>query len=292
LRSYYAYGLEIDSELALPELASQSSPVSAVVSIRVGSVERRGSNVPERDHYASPEEIVLSYEGVARLRIAGGREILVDPEPDADASVLRLCLLGPAMGVLLHQRGMLVLHASAVRVAGGASIFLGGKGWGKSTLAAYLHTRGCDLVADDIVPIELADDGTARVYPGSPHCKLWPHAAGFLGFDLDALPRLQPDLEKRDARAIGPFSLEPLPLRRVYVIAYGDRVEVEPVEPREALLELVRHSYLLRFLLASGTHGPHFRQCSALVHSVGLHRLTRPADIERLPLVGELLEDH
>jgi hypothetical protein len=255
-------------------------------------VAKRPSNVPDREHSATADEIVLSYDRVARFRITRGSEIIVDPHPHADDMLLRVCLLGPAIGCLLHQRGLLVLHGSAVRIHGGASIFLGGKGWGKSTLAAFLHARGRGLVADDVAAMQLAGNGVTWVHPGSPQIKLWPSAAGFLGIDPERLPRLQPDLDKREACADGQFSLEPLPLRRIYIIELGESVDIEPVRPQEGILELVRHSYLLRFLGASGTSRPHFRQCSALVQSIGVHRLKRPADIQQLPRIADLLEKH
>lgn len=290
--TYHAYGLDIDSEVALPELAHAASSPPPTVSIRFGRVEKIAPNVEDREHFVSPDEIVLSYPEVARFRVAGGREIIIDPQPDADDAALRLCLLGPALGALLHQRGLLVLHASAVNIGGGASIFLGNKGWGKSTLAASLNARGHGLVADDIVGVEMASDGVPRVAPGFPQLKLWPQAAEFLGFDVNTLPRLLPDIEKRDSRADGSFQVAALPLRRIYVIDLGDRVEIEPVEPREAMVELVQHSYLLRFLPATCASVPHFRQCSALVQSLGLYRLKRPAGIQLLPQVAELLEAH
>jgi hypothetical protein len=292
LHSYYAYGVGIDSELPLPELATSPPAVPSVASIRVGRIETPPPNIPDSSHSVSPCEVVLAYSGVGRFRVTDGREILVEPEPDAEPSLLRVCLLGPAMAVLLHQREQLVLHASAVRLGEGVSIFLGGKGWGKSTLAACLDARGQGLVADDIVAVQTTDDGDARVYPGFPRLKLWPGAAGFLGWDPDSLPRLTSELEKRHAPAQGPFSLASRPLRRIYVLEFGDRVEIEPIQPREAMLEMVRHSYLLRFLPASGTSVPHFRQCRALVQSIGLTRLKRPVRMDLLPHIADLLQEH
>ena len=69
----------------------------------------------------------------------GGQEVIVEPSPDADERAVRLCLLGPIVALIPHQRGRLILHASAVAVGGDAIAFLGGQGWGKSTIAAALH---------------------------------------------------------------------------------------------------------------------------------------------------------
>jgi len=48
---------------------------------------------------------------------------VVEPEPGAEEAILRLYLLGPVLGILLHQRGFLVLHASVVSMAGAAVVF-------------------------------------------------------------------------------------------------------------------------------------------------------------------------
>ena len=65
---------------------------------------------------------------------------------------LRTFLLGPALAVLLHQRGRLVLHAGAVAVNGRVAAFLGGPSWGKSTTTAALDRRGHGIMADDVDP--------------------------------------------------------------------------------------------------------------------------------------------
>ena len=46
------------------------------------------------------------------------------------------------MGIVLYQRNLLVLHASAVNIAGGAVVFLGVSGEGKSSTAATFVTHG------------------------------------------------------------------------------------------------------------------------------------------------------
>src|SRR3989454_2089338 len=65
-----------------------------------------------------PRSTLFPYTTLFRSR--EGREIVVEPAPGVDAGTLRLFLLGPVRAVLLHQRGFLVLHASAVVLDGGA----------------------------------------------------------------------------------------------------------------------------------------------------------------------------
>ena len=67
----------------------------------------------------------------------------------------------------------------------------------------------------------------------------------------------------------------PLLLRRIYVLAEGQANEIEPLRPQEALVELVRHSYVARLLEATGTASSHFLQCASLANRVPICRLKR-----------------
>jgi serine kinase of HPr protein (carbohydrate metabolism regulator) len=68
--------------------------------------------------------------------------------------------------VLLQQRGRLVLHASAVTVDLGVVAFMGGPGWGKSTMAAAMYARGHSIVADDVTAVR-ADKAHPVVHPSN-----------------------------------------------------------------------------------------------------------------------------
>src|SRR5207245_732423 len=187
---------------------------------------------------------------------------------------------------LLRARGYLVLHGSAVALDGAAICFVGASGWGKSTLAALLHARGHALVTDDVAAIDMA--GSPCLLPGTPHLKLWPDALASLGEHADALPRVHPQVEKR-ARAIERrHPSEPVPLRRVYVLAQAPSREIQPLGPQEALLELLRHSYGARTLQAVRRED-HFRQCARLASQVPVHRLAAPRDLGALPALARLI---
>ena len=292
--AYTAYGLGIHSELALPELVAGA--VGHDVRIGLGPVDGRPPGPPSPACFrATAAEVCLAYAGVGAFGVLGGREILVDPTPGVDEGVLRLYLLGAALGTLLHQRGALVLHASAVAVRGGAAAFLGSSGGGKSTTAAALHARGHPLIADDVVAVQEGagppEGWRGLVYPGFPQLKLLPEAALALGETPETLARLQPALDKRARPAHRGFPSQALPLRRVYVLAEGPDLAVEPLEPQEALMELVRHSYTIGLLQATAAAPAHFRQCGRLVRAAAVRRLRRPRCLTALARLARLVED-
>jgi hypothetical protein len=239
--------------------------------------------VADRAFLILPTEAYLFYEQVGTFLVRNQNEILVEPHPDIPARLLRAFILGPALSVMLHQRGLLVLHASAVAVNGKAVLFLGWSGWGKSTIAAAMHAKGHAILADDVVAIRPSPT-SADVFPAFPQLKLFPHIAASLGDDPDSLPRLHPRMDKRVRPAPEGFSLQPLPLGRVYVLAPHQDIGIEPVRPSAAMVELVRHSFLFQ-LLRFGGASLHFVQCTSLVNSVPFRRLRRSdslADIRRL----------
>ncbi len=86
----------------------------ADVTIRV---ETALSSWGERGVMAQAEgadRFLLAIPGVAAFHVHGGREIIIQPAPQADAAAIRLFLLGSAFGALLHQRGITPMHGSAV----------------------------------------------------------------------------------------------------------------------------------------------------------------------------------
>jgi hypothetical protein len=285
--SYSAYGLGIHSFLPLPELVADERAADVV--FRFGKVNGANLEILDetRSFKATPDEAYYYLKGVGSVLARGGREVVVDPMPDTDERVVRLCLLGPAMALILHQRQRVVLHASAIAVGDRAIVFLGGQGWGKSTLAAALHLRGHKMLADDVTAIQM-DSDCPKVLPAYPQFKLWPDAVTALGDSPENLPLLHPDFAKRAFRVTSGFPRRPLPLKHICVLATGEHLEIESLGPPEALLELIRHSYAARFgnhLLQATGIAVHFKQCARLVQNARLYRFRRPASLS-------VIDDH
>jgi hypothetical protein len=281
LRVYRAYGLGIRSAMALPELPAAGG--CADVAVRRASLSDRACASEAND-----DQIWLRWPAVGTFVVRGGTEIVVDPAPDVPARVLRLHLLGPVLGALLRQRGLLVLHASAVRVGGEAVVFLGWQGWGKSTTAAALHARGHPVVADDISAVALTPDGAVLV-AGIPRLKLWPEVGRALGERPERLPRVHPEREKREVDVGRGFSPRSTPLGRIYVLAEADRYRSDELRPADALVELLRHSYGAHPLRAVRTEA-HFRQCARVARDIPARRLGFVRCLPRLASLAQFIE--
>ena len=292
---YHAYGISLGSALLLPELAAGAECVPDVV-VSYRRTSDPPANLESADHCAwtVPNGLCMFWQGVGIIAVLGGKEIVLDPAPEVEESRLRLFILGAAMAVLLHQRGLLVLHASAVAVSGKAAVFLGDKGWGKSTLAAALAMRGHTVVSDDVVALDKDEAGRPLLLPAFPQIKLWPRSVEALGGDPEQLPRLSTLFDKRHYDVSAQFAEVPMPLGRIFLLGVGDSVKVQVVRVQDALLELIRHSYSARFgahLLCGQEGARHLLQCSALARRVPVSRLERPAGLELLPAVARVVEE-
>ena len=146
---YRGYSLNIASELPLPELPVTEGEPDIV--IRVGKIHRTGRK-------ASVSEEWAIHNPTGTYQIKDGREILVDPIPNADPTAIRLLLLGRMMAYLLRQRGWLPLHAGSVAINGRAVLLLGRSGAGKSTTTAAFHMAGYPVITDDVAPVRMLGD--------------------------------------------------------------------------------------------------------------------------------------
>jgi hypothetical protein len=84
-----------------------------------------------------------------------GRRVLAAP-PAGPAWRWERLVLAQVLPLAAVLRGMDVLHASAVAIAGHAIAFMGRSGAGKTTLAGRIAAHGAQLVTDDVLAVDLA----------------------------------------------------------------------------------------------------------------------------------------
>jgi len=223
----------------------------------------------------------LEVPGVARYRIKGGGEILVDPHPEADPGLVRLFLFGTAFGMLCHRRGLVPLHAGCVVIGGRAVAIAGASGAGKSTLVAALASRGHAVVSDDVCVIDWRSPGPPRVIPFAPRLKLTPDSLSAVGLSPELAEFLAFEPQKRDV--IGSVSLqkEPVPLAAIYHLdmeagAAGE--EVRPVRGAAALAFLNRNIYRAAAARRMGRTGELFHATARIAGLVPNYHLVRGSD--------------
>jgi hypothetical protein len=273
------FGLTIASEVPLPGLLPAAR--DAVVDVTI----RRGSLGAEAD---------LIIEEAGSFAVRDGREMVVDALHGAPERNVRLYLLGSAMGLLLHQRGLFPLHANAFAVGELAIAVAGPSGAGKSTLAAWLHRRGLPLVGDDVVALRHHEDAFVAL-PGVPRLRLWREALDVFGLDSEGLEQsyLEVDYDKWDLPvAADALAREGLPLGAVYVMEDGSEITIQRLGGAAAVGALFDHTYRGIYVERVGGAAAHWRAVTAIAAAIPVYRLQRPRDLSRLDALGEAVLAH
>lgn len=267
---YTIFGLTVRSEIALPDVSPASGWECPAVIIRLGAVDNPS----------------LTIEGVGRYRIKDGREIIVDPAEGAHERNVRLYLLGSAMGMLLHQRGLLPLHANAIEIEGRAVAFMGPSGAGKSTIASWFHDHGHQIVADDVCVIGFDHCGRAFAQPGLPRLRLWRDAlerTGRLTAQFDYAYADATDWEKYDVPlADGRVATTASELAAVYLLETAEELSITGLSGAAAADACFANTYRGEEVRRSGSPQSHWRACMRLLQAVPLFRLRRPLRPEKL----------
>jgi len=290
---YSAFNLNFQSDFHLPELQPGTSYLPDVTIRQVGLGTAPDEEGPIECIRADRNEALLSWGQVGLSLVRGGNEIFVDPAPGALDDAIRLLLTGAVFGVLLHQRNLTVLHASAVLIQNQVVAFIGEKGTGKSSTAAALWARGHPLITDDLLAIRTDINDQAWVLPGFPQLKMWPDTAEVLGMDLENLKRIRPDVEKRALRPDSIKLEKEYPLKFIYILGEGNSSGIVPLPAQAIFFSLLSNIYVSRFgklFHQPGMSPLPFEQSVKLIKSVAVHGLKRKKDLSELPEIARLIE--
>lgn len=289
---YTLFGLHIVSEIPLPELPPALPDTAPDISIRYGAM-KGGANgrVEPIDGGA-----MLAIDGVARYAILGGDRILVEPAPGVAERNVRLFLLGSAMGMLLHQRGLLPLHANAVEIDGKAFAFMGPSGAGKSTLAAWFHDRGHRVIADDVCVVRFDDKGQPIVFPGLPRLRLWKSAIDATGRDSSHYERSFSGGDNREKYDV-PLdtktrSGEAIPLAAAYFLGRNKAGGISPLTGVTAADAVFANTYRGQYVAMAQADRVHWTACMTLITRTPIFRADRRWDLAALDEQCQNILDH
>jgi len=310
--AYSAFGLVVSSNVPLPGLpAVAGTRPDCVLEMRRVPLRERATG--RRHALRLPNGrisliidrcgsgFLVRFPGLAVFLISrDGQKVRCAPRPGTRSRVVAHLFLAQVLPLALSQRGRLVLHASAVATQHGAVAFLGSAGLGKSTLSASFVRRSFPLLTDD--SLLLVEDGPILAgVPSYPEIRLWPDVLAVLGdTGLEVHDVSHRTGKKRLAVDRGPwrFSREHVPVRRMYVLgrakpaARSRGVTITALTPREAFIELVKHTY--RLDLDDHTRlRDEFDSISRIsVRPSLIYRLAFRRDLSRLPAVQAAILEH
>lgn len=287
MHGYFISGLRVSSELELRGAIPRHIGVEAAdVSIRRGPVpialDDATATGPTWD--LAGDVFLLRVPRIARIRIAAGREIVFETErgfPERDVAAF---LLGSAFGILLHQRGALVLHGSAVAKGGRSIAICGYSGAGKSTLAAALCGDGCSFVADDICVVGLDGQQRPIVLPDGRHLKLWKESIDHLRLAERRGTAVRKSFEKYYVDPPDPDA-QPSLLSAIYVLREARpslKEGVESLSLPDAMRTLDHEAYRPRLRAKLQQKPQAMAHVAAVLARARVFRLVRPRGFEHL----------
>jgi hypothetical protein len=293
--AYHAFGLNIWSEIHLPELNGGDFKEDSIdIWIKKGEIPEAWLQRKDRTRVVvEGHEVMFESPNTAFFSIAKGNEISVCFLKEADERKIRLYLLGSCFGILLMQRKVMPLHGSAIEINGKAYAFVGHSGAGKSTLASAFLQRGYKLLSDDVIPVRLSKEKVPIAYPSYPHQKLWEESLVGFGMNASGYQSLFERETKYSVPVGESFYNKPIPLGGVFELSKGNtrKFRFKKIGTLEKFRVLLQHTYrdflIDRLKLAEW----HFKHSMEVGKRTPIFELRRPSEGFTAPrLVDEILK--
>lgn len=295
-----AFGLTIRSDFPIEELPCHAGEPQGPIDLDIRRDD--GLDAPQADgepaafslrRPGGPPVDDLWWREVGAFRIFGVDRIAYRPNSGVGPDLLTLPLLGTVMAAVLHHRGHMVLHGSAVEINGRAVVFVGDKGAGKSTTAASLVSSGRRILTDDVVALERAPDGGLVLLPGYGQVKLTQTATEAIALPGGrVLDRPYAGYAKHRHVLGGEFDTRPIGVSDILVLDRGNEMRVEALTGHRAITALMRYAYLTRFgaQLFSGEEARRFLAwCGDVARTVCVGRLEVPSRLDALAGLDDYL---
>jgi hypothetical protein len=284
-----AFGLNIDSELALPgsSLAFDTRRSGRTTTVHLAARERMDGEwaLPGDSVYQPGRSDGKAYFTVSRsaahyrLWFRGYGRYLVTADGHnvhcqrraATRSRMERFLFAQALPLAAALQGFELLHAGAICTADGAAAFVGVSGVGKTSLVSRLVTRGAGFVTDDVLALDRTSD-EALVHPGPDFMAVRPedvprleNSAGTLGSAVGKSDKLH-----FCVRTVG----RAVPLRALYYLEPASSVSITRLRGGDARRLLA--SGFAPYLVTRERLESHLETARLLSHGVPQFRLRVP----------------
>lgn len=240
------------------------------------------------------ETVLLRVPRLARILIKSGCDICVELESGATARDASAFVLGTSFGILLHQRGALVLHGAAVAKDGRAIAICGHSGAGKSTLAAALCREGFEFVTDDICVVGPDAERRPVVLPDGRQLKLWRESIVRLDLATRQGEAVRESFEKYFIEPQSTAAAAPR-LSAIFVLREARppfKEGIEPLTLPDAMRMLDYQAYRPGLRAKLGSKPQMLMQAAALIGHAKVFRLARPLGFEHVQETVTILRDH
>lgn len=248
-----------------------------------------------KDISIGPNELLVNFPNIARFHVTNGRNIDIAMHPNGTREAALFFMMATPFGALIHQRGELPLHASAVVPPSGSKALLiaGKSGAGKSTTAAALAQRGWIVINDDISRVS-SHNNQPHVWPGFIKLKLWKQSCELLRLNSASLSRTRGMKEKFFWQADTTVALDnAIPIGAIIELAQeDDTIQKEFISRqrgKEVMQLLIRQTFRPRLLSPLGCQASHFNQLQVNAPKLSCYRVDNSRSISIDDLADRLI---
>ena len=288
---YTVCGINIDSAINLAGIFPPSAEprVDAVIKL-VTTNDELADGLPFGVSYNRDKKgMIATHPSVGSFLMVGGKEIKVRAKAGVPEAELANVLITTPLAVLLLQRGLVPLHASAIETDRGAIVFLGHTATGKSCLAAWFQRKGCTVLADDLTVLSKDANGVVWVASGDGRLKLPRGTISKRKGEVVEYASLRPKVRKRVIPATGLGVAKKVLLAKIYLLeaTNGKDVVFRNINEKNRGYILGNNTYQSE-LLAKMQRWPAYRQC-VMNHlsAAPLSVISIPRGLKQIELAAE-----
>lgn len=189
---YFAYGLNISSEIELNELIPKDFSEEVDVEITLAEVPEQitGPNWHGSWWQADDEYLLCDYTDIMRALVSrNGKDVQVQVFTQDDFQ-LRSFIYSQIFSAVLLLRGYYLLHGACIKIGDKAVGLCGPSGVGKSTLALGFMQEGFTVYSDDVIALKV-ENYKLMLYPGFPRLRITSDVIDRMSLDSNSFKAIE-----------------------------------------------------------------------------------------------------
>ena len=296
---YKAFNLHFITPFECPELIEIDSGENKLerISIKYARTPKTLKNILNvgPTFQSNNDELLLQLQTVGNYYIKYGNEILIEKKDETiTEDIVRLFLFGSAIGALLQQRDLLVLHASAFKTNKGAVLICGTSGAGKSTTLQSFIKKGYQKLSDDTIALYY-DEQEKKIMclPSYPQSKLWKKSLDMLDYESNGLKRVGLEIEKFALSTKEYFYDKPLALHAIFILATHQKedIEINKIEGMARFNVIRNQTYRKNFLNKLIHKKTQLKLGTLSINQAMIHRVLRPSTSNTIEKLCNKIEE-